>query len=568
MSKFWRQMIGTVIAGVSAFAIGANAQTNCNLSTGPDVIVGDITGPSNYAAAAGIDALSLGTTSCNIGTVWLNWFSGTNQHPVIGGALYRYRVVNGAGRFEQVGQSWLKHGFFALSQGLCCTGCQSTDGTHLGVHCSDPYTSARNGSQGGLGPKYQVNAFSGFFIYPPANPSWSGSTARRLHVAVADIATSDRYFGECQYVTPDDAAAGNQHNNTSYRELAASGAVDYSFNFVGGTIREKSAVAAWKTIDPAVNQTNLSMPGEGGRVILSSRVTNLGGSLHHYEYSVYNMNSDLAVHSFSIPIPAGVNVTNIEFRDVDYRNGDGPGNVNYSGTDWPGVLAGGAVTWSTQTSAQNPSANAIRWATSYSFRFDADAAPSTGQITLGIYKTGSTFQTTGQVPGNGGPPAGTAFCIGDGSDPAVAVMCPCFNLGAPGRGCENSASTGGAQLTASGTTVPDTLVLTSSGELPTALTIFLQGNALQVGGAVFGDGIRCVGGNLKRIGVNNAVGGTTSYPQVGDPSISAQSAALGDPIAPGSTRYYQAYYRDANPAFCAAPTGDTFNVSSGQIVGW
>jgi hypothetical protein len=567
MSKFWRSMIGTALAGLSVLAFNASAQTNCNGTNGPDVIVGDITGPSNYASNAGLEALSLGTYSCNIGNVWLNWISNTNQHPVIGGTLYRYRVVNGASRFEQVGQSWLKHGFFALSNTLCCSGCQGTDGTHLGVRCSDPYTSARNGSQGNLGPKWQVNAHTGFFTYPPANPSWSGSTARRLEVAMSDLATTDRYFGEAVYVTPDDAASGNQNNNASYRELSVvGGGTAWDFQFVASTQRELPAVRAWKLIDPLVNQTDVTVPVENARLILSSRVSPIAGGFH-YEYSLYNQNSDVSVNSFSIPIPAGVTVSNIGFRDVDYRNGDGPGNVNFSSTDWTITNAGGVVSWSTQTAAQNASANAVRWGTAYSFRFDCDSAPTSGQITLGMFKNGSTFGTTGEVPGGGGPPVGTPFCIGDGSDPGI-VLCPCFNLGAPGRGCENSASTGGAELTAFGTTSPDTLVLTSSFELPTALSIFLQGNAVAAGGALFGDGVRCVGGSLKRIGVKSAVGGTATYPQAGDPSISAMSAALGDPIAPGSTRYYQTYYRDANLAFCAAPSGDSFNISGGQIIQW
>ena len=54
----------------------------------------------------------------------------------------------------------------------------------------------------------------------------------------------------------------------------------------------------------------------------------------------------------------------------------------------------------------------------------------------------------------------------------------------------------------------------------------------------------------------------------GDTSISLQSAALGDPIAPGSTRFYQSYYRDSNPSFCPAPQGSTFNVTSGVSITW
>jgi Tol biopolymer transport system component len=158
-----------------------------------------------------------------------------------------------------------------------------------------------------------------------------------------------------------------------------------------------------------------------------------------------------------------------------------------------------------------------------------------------------------------------AFCFGDGTQ---ATACPCSNSGSTWRGCQNSAATGGAVLTNAGVTSPDTLVLVSMAELPSALSIFLQGNADLAPGAVFGDGVRCVGGTLKRLYSKNAVGGVVSAPGPGDPSISARSAALGDPIAPGSTRSYQVYYRDPNLAFCAPPAGDSWNVSSANRVVW
>ena len=156
------------------------------------------------------------------------------------------------------------------------------------------------------------------------------------------------------------------------------------------------------------------------------------------------------------------------------------------------------------------------------------------------------------------------LCFGDGTQ---AAPCPCSNNGAAGRGCENSASTGGALLGATGVTNPDSVVLHSSGELPTALTIFLQGNT-QIAPLNFGDGLRCTGGLLKRLYVKSASGGAANAPQAGDPSVSTQSANLGDPIAPGSSRWYQAYYRDANATFCPAPTGNTFNISNAVQVNW
>jgi hypothetical protein len=163
----------------------------------------------------------------------------------------------------------------------------------------------------------------------------------------------------------------------------------------------------------------------------------------------------------------------------------------------------------------------------------------------------------------GGPTV--AFCFGDGT---LATGCPCSNNGLSGHGCENSAATGGAQLTATGTVSPDTMVLTSSGELPSVLSIFLQGTANLTNGAVFGDGVRCANSSLKRLYTHNASGGVVSAPTGADASITTRSAALGDTIAPGSTRYYQTYYRDPALSFCPTPTGDAWNVSSGIVIHW
>ena len=158
-----------------------------------------------------------------------------------------------------------------------------------------------------------------------------------------------------------------------------------------------------------------------------------------------------------------------------------------------------------------------------------------------------------------------SYCPGDGT---LATACPCNNFGAGGRGCENSVGTSGALLTATGTTSPDTIVLTSSGELPSVLGIFMQGTSTNNNGIKSGDGLRCVAGSLKRLYKKNAVGGVASAPQGGDLSITAQSAAKGDPISPGMTRYYQVYYRDPSQVFCPAPSGNTWNLSSAIQITW
>jgi hypothetical protein len=160
---------------------------------------------------------------------------------------------------------------------------------------------------------------------------------------------------------------------------------------------------------------------------------------------------------------------------------------------------------------------------------------------------------------------GLAFCFGDGTGAA----CPCSNSGASGHGCQNSASTGGAVLSSAGqaSLSADTLSLTSSGELPSSFSIPSQGTATILP-LVFGDGVRCVGGALKRLYKHNASGGVLTVPQAGDLTISARSAALGDVITPGSTRYYYTYYRDPSPTFCTSPPGNTWNVTNSLAIQW
>ncbi len=159
----------------------------------------------------------------------------------------------------------------------------------------------------------------------------------------------------------------------------------------------------------------------------------------------------------------------------------------------------------------------------------------------------------------------STFCAGDGQ---LATDCPCSNLGAPGHGCANSANASGALLALSGSVALDDVLLAASAMLPHANAIYLQGTALLAQGVFFGDGVRCVGGTLKRLALVASVAGASQYPGPGDPTLSARSAALGDPLAPGDVRYYQVYYRDPNPSFCPDPPGNTWNSTSAGRVVW
>jgi hypothetical protein len=540
----------------------------CDLSTGPDVIIGEIIGIQNASPFNGLDSFTLGTTACNAGDALIDWIGPTNHHPVIGETFYKYKAVNGAGRFEQIGMSWLKHGFASDTTEVCCQCQVPADNQHMGVGCSDTYSAGQSGTQSSLTPRWQVNAHTGVFPYPGANPSWTGSTARRCESLISELepsSSSVQYFAECTYTTQDDAQAGNGNNNASWIRIDVTGsASNYTFATSGATQILADAIRVWPTLDPGVVLTDVQLPGEG-LLIVGAKATDLGGGQWHYEYAVHNVNSNKACGSFSVPVPPGATLSNIGFHDITYRNGDGLNNVSQTDTDWPAVQAGGAIRWSCETPAQNMNANAIRWATTYNFRFDANVPPVNGAASLGVWNTVSptayAFATT--IPGGNG--AMFSFCAGDG----IATGCPCANNGNAGRGCQNSAGTGGALLAASGvpSLAADTLLFTTDGELSTALSIVLQGDAT-IAPANFGDGLRCAGGTLRRLYVQSAVGGSISAPAPSDASVSARSAFLGDVIPLGGTRVYQVYYRDPSASFCPGPAGNTFNSSGAVSATW
>jgi len=157
---------------------------------------------------------------------------------------------------------------------------------------------------------------------------------------------------------------------------------------------------------------------------------------------------------------------------------------------------------------------------------------------------------------------GEPFCSGDGS----ATACPCGGVGSPGSGCPNSATANGARLSAAGSTSAsaDDLVLRALDAAPGVPGLFFQGVAAEGGGAgaPFGDGLRCAGGQVVRLGVafTDAQGCATS---------ASGLASLGGAMA-GDVRRYQYWYRDAadEPTPCAAGQGSGFNLSNGLELTW
>lgn len=145
-----------------------------------------------------------------------------------------------------------------------------------------------------------------------------------------------------------------------------------------------------------------------------------------------------------------------------------------------------------------------------------------------------------------------SFCSGDGS----GMPCPCGAVGAPGVGCPTSLGAG-ALLTASGSASlrADDLAFQGSALLPgRSAILFVGDSALNAGAGVsFGDGLRCAGGNLRRLGLRIPdTFGNASW----GPSLSAQGG-----WGAGDVRRFQIGFRDP-----ANSCGHSFNLTQGVAV--
>ena len=404
------------------------------------------------------------------------WEGPTNRHPVIAPNLYKLEND----RIEQIGMGWIKHGFGSATETFCCPCQDPGDGQIMGIGCADTYSSSINGDQdgfdwgdgtiaGGLGPRSDVNPLTGVFPFPYTDAGLAGDDIyKRMQVEIDDLDPALHpnalYFAEVHYITQDDAAPGNGYNNASYRRIVVddfSGGI-WDLDLADETQALSPAVQAWQDVNPNVFLETVDDP-DGGRFTLASLATDNGNGTWDYEYALYNLNSDLAADGFSVMLDAGAIVTSVGFHDIDYHSGEA-----YDGTDWPGTVLADRIEWETVDSG--PLANALRWGTTYNFRFTVDRPPLTASATIDLFGPGSgeSLQVDAIVP----EPecAGVSYCVG----------------------ASNSAGPG-ASLSASGSTslAQNDLVLTSSGGVPNQFGLFFYGPTQRQ--IPFGDGFLCVG---------------------------------------------------------------------------
>ncbi|MDX2200008.1 MAG: dockerin type I repeat-containing protein [Phycisphaerae bacterium] len=372
----------------SAFGVSVAGVASIN-AAGPDIICSRIQNISSWnSSPTGPRVFSFGGDICNIGDVNAVVNFSNNQHPVSGQALYR---VAGDGRFEQLGTSWLFHQFCVLQLNGCGTCAPAGAGclSQLGLNCSSNDTSGAMGGQSNLGPRFEVNPSTGQFSFPFTAQGQSGSNDyKRLQVSADDLNPAlnagARYLAETQFISPDDALAGNGFNNASSREMLVMGiAPTWNLQQTGSTFVTESAIERWPTMTPGAVVVDVMVPGDG-LFHAGAYVRDNGDQTWTYNYAVHNLNSDRAAYAFSVEVPTNTEITNVSFRDVDYHSGEPFTNV-----DWTPSNVGESFGWTADaTFAENPNANALRWGTTYSFRFVADAPPTSGTATIELFKPG------------------------------------------------------------------------------------------------------------------------------------------------------------------------------------
>ncbi len=196
----------------------------------------------------------------------------------------------------------------------------------------------------------------------------------------------------------------------------------------------------------------------------------------------------------------------------------------------------------------------------YDLTFTADGyfSQTINNITVG---SGDAIRVDVPMVSTSGPP-GVGYCFGDSGS---GTPCPCSNDNdgsVPGSGCANGVFAAGAHLAGSGTASvsADTLVLTTTHLEPDNSGLYFQADNDLSPGVVWGDGLQCAGGSLKRLQVRFADAAGTSSTTIG---ISARAGN----VTAGSTRRYQCWYRTTSNPPCGPGVND-FNSSNGYEVVW
>lgn len=350
-------------------------------AAGPDILVSQINGASNYGVVGDYQAYSFGDVTCNIGDAPFTYVANTNQHPVFASTIYRIHD----GRFEQIGIGFVGHTFFPIQSNSCDFGCTPGATGMLGSGCSDAMGASIAGLQSDLAPRIEIDAFTGEFPYPFTTINQSGNAIyKRVKVNTADISDpAALYFVETQYISSEETTDAARNNSASHRRVIFSSGAQ-SPVLMGDTIAGQPAIYAWKEQYPDVMISEVQVPSNG-LIQVGSKATQLLNGSWRYDYAVHNQNSSRGVESLRVPTGDEHDPSSVSFHDIDYL--DAP-DSDIDQTSWSEVDGSDFLVWNRNIGTSAMLDNLIRWGTTYSFSFTTDAPPTTGTVQLGIANLG------------------------------------------------------------------------------------------------------------------------------------------------------------------------------------
>ena len=382
----------------------------------------------------------------NVGEGTVEWFASIapdsddpaeiGPHPFLSLHFYRLERVQAGNttlldaRLRQLGQSDTKHAFFSVNSDCPCEG-----GQLLYPTCGDVYGANTNANHKYLGPREEIQAFSGAWervgshfdafdfmtgmLDLPADDFRShdgfadhpDSFEHRLVVPEPDLPGAPaslpetigaQYFMESWYVVARDIDIMNSmgHNQV----LPSLSGDTWSFSatnneLINGSILDEFVNPA----APGAGAANQMIDTGAGRLQLAVKTSALNNGSFHYEYALMNFDFDQEISSFRVPLPVGVTASNAAFFDLD----------DDAGNNWPAVVTQGSAIVFT---APGGNTNTLGWGTLFNFSFDASAPGSAGSVTLGAAPAGAPLPAVASIvpdPNAVPPPPGSNDACAD-----------------------------------------------------------------------------------------------------------------------------------------------------------
>lgn len=370
-----------------------------------DVELSTLGSIQQVARQAGVRvAIAPSATLRNVGTAEVPWYEkfdtgvgGTypppydrDQHPFLVWSMYMIEDDIP----QQIGLSAVKHAFFTVNSSCSCSGGHilwTAASSPNGQACTDTYSVGNNNSETHLGLREEVPASTGAWeqcgsmFAPgasapgPCNQTVSGSTGddfeRRLVVDEPKLSTSGAtFYFEGWYVIRDDI---NIFNTMAHKSVTPT--LGSTWAFPAGSHTLGPAIDEWVPPNTrGANQVHVREDTGNGHYSIAVKVTPLTGGQYRYVYALMNYDYDRRFRSFSMPIPAGVNVSNIQFLDGDSDNSN----------DWSSSTAGDVLSYTA------PKGEAPLWGSMVTFVFEADREPAEGSVEIEADDRPETFTPT------------------------------------------------------------------------------------------------------------------------------------------------------------------------------